>query len=175
MLKKLLVFIFIFVAQSLFAYNCKIYANRAKKHALAASALNCGFTGDRWQIEYQPHFKWCKSSRVRIARKEDTTRTDMLKKCAVAPIWVTKCNIYVKRAIGQFGANQHLVCNLTGERWHNNLGAHQNWCNTATVQAMNLEDAARRGDLGRCIGKGGGYYYPADSDYLEQEELEDYE
>ncbi|MFK7939560.1 MAG: hypothetical protein AB8B82_09285 [Roseovarius sp.] len=40
---------------------CVVYANEAVKMVVAANALQCGFTGPRWDASNLAHYQWCSS------------------------------------------------------------------------------------------------------------------
>ncbi len=63
--------------------RCGQYALAAKKQASENVARGCGYTGDRWQADYQPHFLWCEAAATtdeELAR-ETGARTAALAQC----------------------------------------------------------------------------------------------
>ncbi len=60
---------------------CARYAQGALKHAHDNEQRGCGFTGIRWQPDYEPHFIWCMNSTAPQRRIERTARIRSLLKC----------------------------------------------------------------------------------------------
>lgn len=48
---------------------CETYAKRALKQQFENQTLGCGFGGDRWSINYEHHYNWCKRNRDGAGRE----------------------------------------------------------------------------------------------------------
>jgi len=78
---------------------CDLYANEALRLAAKASALGCGFSGQRWLQSYQAHYKFClKDPSPIILLAEAAARDKAYKSCMAGaatpplkggvPVWV---------------------------------------------------------------------------------------
>lgn len=64
--------------------KCAQYALMARQQATANIERGCGFSGERWSVEFNPHFAWCEAASTTDAdlTRETKVRTDALAKCA---------------------------------------------------------------------------------------------
>ncbi len=60
---------------------CETYARVALVQAEANRKYRCGYTGPRWEIEVEPHFRWCRHVRRESLGMEARERAGELQRC----------------------------------------------------------------------------------------------
>lgn len=60
---------------------CKGYASSAVQQFSKSQALGCGFSGPRWNNDYQGQYNWCLTVLEPFALNEEGIRSDALKAC----------------------------------------------------------------------------------------------
>lgn len=60
---------------------CKGYASNAVQQFAKSQALGCGFSGPRWNNDYQGQYNWCLTVLEPFALNEEGIRSDALKAC----------------------------------------------------------------------------------------------
>lgn len=60
---------------------CETYARIALVQAEANRKYRCGYTGPRWAIEVEPHFRWCRHVRREALGVEARDRAGELQRC----------------------------------------------------------------------------------------------
>ena len=60
---------------------CETYARVAQVQAEANRKYRCGYTGARWEIEVEPHFRWCRHVRRESLGMEARDRAGELQRC----------------------------------------------------------------------------------------------
>lgn len=61
--------------------RCNRYANTAVSQNTENIRLRCGFTGPRWQSNYNNHYNWCLNVSKSYADEETRLRIEALRKC----------------------------------------------------------------------------------------------
>ena len=60
---------------------CETYARVAQVQAEANRKYRCGYTGPRWEMEVEPHFRWCRHVRRESLGMEARERAGELQRC----------------------------------------------------------------------------------------------
>ena len=60
---------------------CETYARVALVQAEANRKYRCGYTGPRWEMEVEPHFRWCRHVRRESLGMEARERAGELQRC----------------------------------------------------------------------------------------------
>jgi hypothetical protein len=61
--------------------SCHMYAQRAVEQNRVNEQMACGFTGPRWQNNYDAHYAWCTQRNEGALRFEDEGRRLQIKQC----------------------------------------------------------------------------------------------
>ena len=61
--------------------RCRRYADRAVNQNRRNLRWNCGFTGNRWQNNWNNHYNWCRGVSAAAANSEDRARVNALNSC----------------------------------------------------------------------------------------------
>ena len=61
--------------------GCEVYAKIAQVQAEANRKYNCGYNGQRWEIEVEPHFHWCRHTRRETVISAVRERAGDLQRC----------------------------------------------------------------------------------------------
>ena len=69
---------------------CRAYAQAAVAANRQNQSRGCGFSGPRWQNDFNAHFQWCLSVGIDRPRAEAQARADQLAHCA--PLTCAHCN-----------------------------------------------------------------------------------
>lgn len=132
--------------------KCSAYAHQAVGQNEDNLRRGCGYSGARWQSNYDNHYNWCMVDGWMMdgTTHESRARAEDLSKCKPKENKVEFCNSYARNAVRQNTENQQRACGFGGDRWQSNFDAHYNWCQGAGKESVNSEQAARVQDLARC-------------------------
>jgi hypothetical protein len=108
---------------------CQAYANQAVSQNAQNVKLRCGFTGGRWQSDFQRHYNWCRKAPAGNVNGESRARSAGLDKCQARVDAANKnqfCTNYANTAIAQQNMNLQRRCGFTGGRWLTDFRRHFN-------------------------------------------------
>ncbi len=66
--------------------SCREYADIAVQQARRAREAGCGYRGPRWTLNYDRHFRWCRTATITERRGELAVRRAALKRCEQAAL-----------------------------------------------------------------------------------------
>ena len=66
--------------------SCREYASISVQQARRARESGCGYRGPRWTLNYDRHFRWCRTATVTERRGELAVRRAALKRCERAAL-----------------------------------------------------------------------------------------
>ena len=173
-----------------------MYCTQYAKEAVAQNQKNltrrCGFTGGRWQSDYNKHYSWCIKVAGTVAQSETKARQNSLSGCKpkdlrakefnvrpLTPAIVGKlqtkesaCKNYAKAAVALNQENLKQGCGLTGSQWHSNYNNHYNWCMLGkNLKYTGKETRAKQFALKECSKKNACDQYAKDAVAQNQENL----
>jgi hypothetical protein len=130
---------------------CEKYAESAVDQSRQNSRRGCGYTGDRWNSNYQKHFKWCMSVDRETADSEAGARADDIGRCDSGGRGNREfCRSYAQSAVQQNDRNDRRGCGYNGDRWHSNYQDHFRWCLDVEREEAESQTNSRDGDLRAC-------------------------
>jgi hypothetical protein len=153
--------------------NCKDYAADAVNNARFNRRFSCGFSGPRWNMNSDDHFKWCiaewdtdglgeRLPTISVsAIGEKRARAASIKECRrkISDDQIVACTNYSNKASAQAVDNFNKKCGHEGPRWDINADAHFAFCvegfrtdpeGRAIKQAMQSEEEARDAGNAHC-------------------------
>jgi hypothetical protein len=155
--------------------NCKDYAADAVNNARFNRRFSCGFSGPRWNMNSDDHFKWCiaewDTNVIALgerlpgisytASKEDQARKSSLEECRrkISDDQIVACTNYSNKASAQAVDSFIKKCGHEGPRWNMDVDAHFAFCvegfrtdpeGRAIKQAMQSEEEARDAGNAHC-------------------------
>jgi hypothetical protein len=129
------------------AQACRNYAQTAVDQNAENGRLNCGFSGPRWQDNFNRHRNWCRTVGRGARQAETDARNQQLAQCRTARAPAggggNRCGNYAQTAVDQHAENLRLNCGLTGARWQSDFRRHRNWCRTVNAAATRSETNTR--------------------------------
>lgn len=131
------------------AVECNKYAISASGDQRSNLSGSCGFTGPRWQDNYDEHLRWCLHVPFEAANREINIRFAMLGVCGREPNFV-RCDGYARQASAQVAEALARGCNFTGPRWTPLYEDHLAWCIGQPAEDANSEARKREGPLSQC-------------------------
>ena len=131
------------------AVECDQYALMADANQRSNVGGNCGFTGPRWQDNYDNHLGWCLNVPIATANRELEIRRVMLGVCGNTEPY-KRCDAYARTAEAQVREANERNCQFTGARWTPNYEDHLTWCVTQPPEAAANEERERGGPLSQC-------------------------
>ncbi len=132
---------------------CRRYAALAANMQREADRLGCGFRGSRWHTHRPTHHAWCMTNSRSKARSEERIRQVEVRGCRAGQPSQEKnqfCNRYADRALEQHRENRRLICDLSGERWHNVRSTHRTWCLISSRAEVRSHERGRDNSLAHC-------------------------
>ncbi len=126
------------------AADCDRYA----ADAVAAQKLNednnCGFKGDQWGANPEPHKLWCLTAQPHEIQREYDIRNRMITACQNV---ANDCLAYSEVAVAQQWANinRHAYNRgaCKGDAWNYDQAAHERWCLRVSPEQRRNETLAR--------------------------------
>jgi hypothetical protein len=132
------------------AVECKKYAILADGDQSSNLSGRCGFTGARWQKNFDQHMKWCMgTSDWGVVNSEMNIRFAMLGVCSGQEPFV-RCDAYARRATEQGNEARLRNCGFTGLRWTATYEQHLSWCIGQEAGFADSETRKREGPLSQC-------------------------
>ena len=116
---------------------CQAYGRTAVAQQAENLRRGCGFTGGRWQSNFDIHYNWCMAGENyrTFAPREQNARKAQLAQCAsdgqpgaADAAKKAACQAYARTAVAQHAENLRRRCGFTGARWQSNTQNHYNWC-----------------------------------------------
>jgi hypothetical protein len=136
------------------AQGCQNYAQTAVDQHAENTRLNCGFSGPRWQSNFNRHRNWCRTVGRAARQSETQARNQQLAQCRTARAPAggggNRCGNYAQTAVDQNVENLRLNCGFRGARWQSDFRRHRNWCRGVNVAATRGETNARNRQLQQC-------------------------
>ena len=133
--------------------ECDGYAKRSVQQANAARQRNCGplFGGPQWGTDYNGHYNWCMTVRVKTANHESTLRDESLSKCGFCQNYQqqTQAQVEGAKAQGCIDALRNRGRDMAN-RWGDNYGGHYEFCMWQPRKFINQELGARGNELNHC-------------------------
>jgi hypothetical protein len=134
------------------AVECNKYATLANADQTSNLSGRCGFTGPRWQNNYDAHLSWCLTMPIQAANHELNIRTAMLGVCGREEPYV-RCDGYARQAIAQISEATARRCSFGGQppgRWNPIYEDHLAWCIGVDADFAASETRGREGPLSQC-------------------------
>ena len=124
---------------------CNTYAQTAFEAQQKNLSRSCGFSGDRWSLNFADHRAWCMGAPSAAAEAETQARTADLAKC-------NQCDDYARQAVDAQQKNLGNQCGQSGDRWSLDFLGHQSWCIGAPQAFIDTEKNVRQAAISACIG-----------------------
>jgi hypothetical protein len=131
------------------ALSCDQYARLANSQYRDSLSSSCGFTGGRWQDNYDEHLRWCLTATPEAQKNESEIRSSLISVCRKDPNAI-RCDSYAKQAVQQGQEAASRGCGFGGLRWNASYDNHLNWCMHNSSDAANSEASNREGPLSQC-------------------------
>jgi len=151
---------------------CQSYAYKAIEDFAEAQQEGClGLSFPVWSMDFDHHYKWCRTVSEADVRAGGKLRTDALAQCLGAARQGTitgvvpmvdgaaatraalerPCRDYAGTAVAQQTQNVDRGCGFTGPSWNANPDDHFNWClHGENLKRAQGENHARQQALDRC-------------------------
>jgi hypothetical protein len=127
---------------------CREYATRASNYQKSNLAQGCGYTGPRWQDNFNNHMRWCLGALPIALDNENSIRTALMRLCQKDPV-ALRCDAYARQAVAQ--TQEAAGCGMdSGPRWTASYEGHLTWCINNPPNAAESETREREGLLNRC-------------------------
>ncbi len=134
------------------AIGCNEYAINANGSQQSNLSGRCGFTGGRWQNNFDAHYNWCLSVPADAANHESNIRFAMLGVCQGDEPF-RRCDGYARQAVAQANEAQQRGCLFGGQppgRWSAVYEDHLAWCIGVDAGFAASEASQREGPLSQC-------------------------
>lgn len=134
------------------AVDCDEYAKSANSQQTSNLNAHCGFTGARWQNNYDAHLSWCLSMPIAAANSEWELRLKMLSLCGRDQSAI-RCDQYAQQAVAQAEEAAARNCSFGGQpqgRWSPSYDIHFRWCFSVPTHEAAEETRQREGPLSQC-------------------------
>jgi hypothetical protein len=131
------------------AFQCNEYAINANGAHRSNLSGGCGFSGARWQDNYDAHLAWCISAPAELVNHESNVRFAMLGICGRQQPFV-RCDEYARRAAAQVAEANRRQCGFGGPRWTPSYDNHLSWCIGVPEDFAASEAREREGPLSQC-------------------------
>ncbi len=132
------------------AVGCREYAINANSSQNSNLSAHCGFTGPRWQNNFDAHFSWCLPTPAEVANHEFNIRFAMLGVCGRVQEPFLRCDGYARQAVQQVNEANSRRCGFGGARWTPIYEDHLSWCIGVDASFANSETREREGPLSQC-------------------------
>ncbi len=136
---------------------CDNYARNAVAQNQQNLARRCGYSGPRWQSNFNNHYNGCLRLSTNAANSEQRQRVTDLNRCTSRTSPGPQpggrnafCDSYARNAVAQNQQNLERRCGYSGPRWLSNFNTHYNWCVRTPTNTANSEQRQRVTDLNRC-------------------------
>lgn len=121
--------------------QCETYAKNAVGYQQSNLARHCGFTGARWQDNYNNHYSWCLNTSPISLNNEQSIRGALMGVCAKNPT-ALRCETYALKAVAQIENAAARRCAVdSGPRWTGSYEDHLAWCTDTALGKGNFDDA----------------------------------
>jgi hypothetical protein len=132
------------------AVQCRDYAILSSGQQASNLSGGCGFTGVRWQDNFDQHMKWCMGAPDwTVVNSEMNIRFAMLGVCSKQEPFV-RCDAYARKATQQGEEARLRNCGFTGVRWTATYEQHLSWCIGEEASVADAETRNREGPLSQC-------------------------
>ena len=142
--------------------HCINYGNKAVIQHRKNRNRGCGYSGSRWQSNFNNHFNWCLGVSKATSDSETRARRNLLAQCRNSGGGggggggkTAICDAYARTAVSQHRINLNRGCGYSGTRWQSSYNNHFGWCLGVSTAASSSETRARRNLILQCGGGGG--------------------